>query len=157
MAQKVAVITDSIACLTRELVEQYGIRIVPINLYFGDKAYRDWVDITPAEAYELFLKDPDSFKTSGSNPREWLEACREASARDRQHSLYYSLLQAERESMMASWKLKSTSRMKSSQTFHRGGGFSDGYCRRGLCCPGGGAGGRGRARAWLRWLKPLRR
>jgi DegV family protein with EDD domain len=79
MAQKVAVITDSIACLTRELVAQYGIRIVPINLYFGDKTYRDWVDITPDEAYELFLKDPDAFRTSGSNPLEWMEACRDAS------------------------------------------------------------------------------
>jgi DegV family protein with EDD domain len=79
MAQKVAVITDSIACLTRELVAQYGIRIAPINLYFGDKTYRDWVDITPDEAYELFLKDPDAFKTSGSNPPEWMEACRAAS------------------------------------------------------------------------------
>ncbi|HUT97280.1 MAG TPA: DegV family protein [Dehalococcoidales bacterium] len=79
MHQKVAVITDSIACLTRELVEQYGIRIAPINLYFGEKTYRDWVDITPDEAYELFLKDPDEFKTSGSNPPEWMEACRAAS------------------------------------------------------------------------------
>jgi DegV family protein with EDD domain len=79
MAKKVAVITDSIACLTRELVEQYGIRIAPISLFFGEKTYRDWVDITPDEAYELFLKDPDAFKTSGSNPLEWMEACREAS------------------------------------------------------------------------------
>jgi DegV family protein with EDD domain len=79
MAKKVVIVTDSIACLTKELVEQYGIRIAPINLYFGDKVYRDWVDMTPDEAYELFLKAPDSFKTSGSNPWEWLEACREAS------------------------------------------------------------------------------
>ncbi|MCK4368791.1 MAG: DegV family protein [Dehalococcoidales bacterium] len=79
MKPKVAIITDSIACLTREHVEQYGIRIAPINLYFGDKVYKDWVDVTPDEAYELFLKDPDSFKTSGSNPWDWLEACREAS------------------------------------------------------------------------------
>ena len=79
MAPKVAVITDSVACLTKGLVEQYGIRIAPINLYFGDKVYRDWVDITPDEAYKLFLKDPDAFKTSGVNPSEWMEACREAS------------------------------------------------------------------------------
>jgi DegV family protein with EDD domain len=79
MAEKVAIVTDSVACLTRELVEQYGIRIAPINLYFGDRVYKDWVDITPDEAYELFLKDPDSFKTSGSNPWDWLEACRQAS------------------------------------------------------------------------------
>lgn len=79
MAPKIAVITDSMACLTRELVKQYGIRIAPISIYFGDKTYKDWVDITPDEAYELFLKDPDAFRTSGSNPLEWMEACREAS------------------------------------------------------------------------------
>jgi DegV family protein with EDD domain len=79
MADKVAIVTDSVACLTKELVEQYGIRIVPINFYFGDKVYKDWVDITPDEAYELFLKDPESFKTSGSNPGDWYKACREAS------------------------------------------------------------------------------
>lgn len=79
MSRKVAVITDSLACLTRELVEKYKIRIAPITLYFGSKSYRDGVDITPDEAYKLFLKDPDAFRTSGSNLTEWLEACRAAS------------------------------------------------------------------------------
>jgi len=32
------------------------------------------VDITPTEAYELFLKDPDSFKSSAPAPEECLEA-----------------------------------------------------------------------------------
>jgi len=74
---KVAVVTDSVACLTRELVERYGIKIVPANFYFGDKIYRDWVDITPSQAYELFLKDPSAFKTSGINPAHFLEAYRQ--------------------------------------------------------------------------------
>ena len=79
MDSEVAVVTDSISCLTRELVEQYGIGIVPISLYFRDRVYKDWVDITPTEAYEIFLKDPESFKTSGINPGDCLEAYREAS------------------------------------------------------------------------------
>jgi len=79
MAEKVAIVTDSVACLPRELVERYGIKILPINFYFGEKVYRDWVDITPDEAYELFLKDPDSFKTSSINPGDCLEAYRQAS------------------------------------------------------------------------------
>jgi len=66
----IAIIVDSIACLTREMVEQYGITVLPLNFYFGGKIYRDWVDITPSEAYELFLKDPDSFKTSSVSPGE---------------------------------------------------------------------------------------
>ena len=77
--QKVAIITDSLSCLTRELVEQYGIRIVPLNFYFGDKVYKDWVDITPDEAYELFLKDPEAFKSSSVLPADCLEAYRQAS------------------------------------------------------------------------------
>ena len=79
MADKVAIVTDSISCLTRELVAQYRIRIAPVSFSIGGKVYKDWVDITPDEAYELFLKDPDSFKASGGNPGEWYKACREAS------------------------------------------------------------------------------
>ena len=77
--QKVAVVTDSIACLTREFADQYNIGIIPINFYVEGKLYRDWVDITPSEAYELFLKDPDSFKTSAPTPDECLQAFRKAS------------------------------------------------------------------------------
>ena len=73
----VAVVVDSIACLTREMVEQYGVTVLPLNFYVGDRIYRDWVDVTPSEAYELFLKDPDSFKTSSVSPGECLEAYRE--------------------------------------------------------------------------------
>jgi DegV family protein with EDD domain len=80
---KVGVITDSIACLTRELVAEYGIRIVPLNFYFGDRVYRDWVDITPSEAYELFLKDPGSFHSAPPSTVEYLEAYREVGARTR--------------------------------------------------------------------------
>jgi len=76
--QKVAIVVDSIACLTREMVEQYGVTILPLNFYFEGKIYRDWVDITPSEAYELFLKGPDSFKTSSVSPGEAVEAYRAA-------------------------------------------------------------------------------
>ena len=79
MAQQVAIVTDSLACLTKELVEQYGIAIMPLNFYAGGKLYKDWVDITPSQAYELFLKDPDSFKTSAVSPDDCLKAYRQAS------------------------------------------------------------------------------
>ncbi len=78
---EVAIVTDSIACLTRELVEQYGIEIMPVNFYAGGKVYKDWVDVTTSEAYELFLKDPESFKTSAVSPEDCFEAYRKASKR----------------------------------------------------------------------------
>ena len=79
MVKKVAVVTDSIACLTRELVEQYGIEIIPLNFYAGEKLYKDGIDVTPSEAYELFLNDPESFKTSSASPGDCLQAYHNAS------------------------------------------------------------------------------
>jgi len=79
--QKVAVITDSISCLSLELAESYGIGIVPIRLLAQGKIYRDLVDMTPSQAYELFMQDPESFNTSPSSPGQFIEAYREASTR----------------------------------------------------------------------------
>jgi len=76
---KVAIITDSIACLTTELIEQYGIEIIPLNFYVNGKVYRDWIDVSPSEAYELFLRDPESFKTSAVSPGDCLRVYRETS------------------------------------------------------------------------------
>jgi DegV family protein with EDD domain len=64
-------------------VAQYDIEIIPINFYAGGHLYRDWVDITPSEAYELFLKDPESFKTSAASPEDCLQAFRNAHQRAR--------------------------------------------------------------------------
>jgi DegV family protein with EDD domain len=77
--RKVAVITDSVACLNRELAEKYQIEIIPINFFAGGKIYRDWVDVTPSEAYKLFLADPDSFNTSTASPLDCLAVFNKAS------------------------------------------------------------------------------
>lgn len=79
MAKNVAIVTDSISCLTKELIEGYNIGVVPIRLLSRGKVYRDSVDVTPSEAYEMFLQDPDNFSTSPSSPGHYLEAYQEAS------------------------------------------------------------------------------
>jgi DegV family protein with EDD domain len=71
---KVGIITDSIACLTSELASRYEIKIVPYSFHLNGKIYKDWVDITPSEAYELFLKDQKSFYTSPASPTDYLQA-----------------------------------------------------------------------------------
>lgn len=75
----IAIVTDSVACLTKELVEQYGIEIIPITILAGGKVYRDWLDISPSQAYELVLRDPNSFKTAPATPEECLEVIHNAS------------------------------------------------------------------------------
>ncbi|UCB43585.1 MAG: DegV family protein [Dehalococcoidales bacterium] len=74
-----AIVTDSIACLPKDLVERYHISVIPLNFYAGGKVYRDGVDITPSGAYKLFLDDPKAFKTSAASPADCIEAYREAS------------------------------------------------------------------------------
>ena len=78
---KIAIVADSIACLTREMVEQCGIRIVPAIILFEGKAYREYLDISPSEAYGLLEKDPVQFGTSAPSPADYLEAYHELSTR----------------------------------------------------------------------------
>ncbi len=79
MANRVGIVTDSMACLTRELVAQYKIEIVPIIISFRGKDYRDWIDLTPDQAYKLFLQDPEEFTTSPASPGRYLEVYRRVS------------------------------------------------------------------------------
>ena len=65
------------------MVDRYGIEILPLNFYASGKVYKDWVDVTPSQAYELFLKDPESFKTSAASPEDCLNAYRQASRQTR--------------------------------------------------------------------------
>lgn len=83
MANKVAVVTDSITCLSKQLVRRNGIRIVPATFSSRGKVYRDWVDVTPTEAYEMFLEDPESFATSAATPMGYIEAYRELGKKGR--------------------------------------------------------------------------
>ncbi len=77
---KIAIITDSVACLPQELTEQYHIHIVPAGtILFEGKAYRDWLDISPDEAYHMLESSPEHFSTSATSPTDFLEAYKEAS------------------------------------------------------------------------------
>ena len=76
---KVGIVTDSIACLPGELISQYDVHILPINLYINGKVYRDGVDVSPTEVYQLFLEDPEHFNTSAPSPAACLEIFREMS------------------------------------------------------------------------------
>ena len=78
---KVAIVADSIACLTTEMMEQYEIRLVAANILFDGQVYREYVDISPSEAYRLLEKDPERFTTSAPSPTDYLEAYRELSTR----------------------------------------------------------------------------
>ena len=79
--QKVAILADSIACLTTEMVKQYQLQIIPANIHFDGRIYRDGVNISSADAYRLLEKSPDYFASSPASVGEYMDAYREASAR----------------------------------------------------------------------------
>ena len=75
--KKVVVLTDSIACIPKNMAQQYGIGIIPLNFLANGRIYRDGIDVTPSEAYQIFLQDPQAFKTSASSPGDFLQAYRD--------------------------------------------------------------------------------
>ncbi len=79
--KKVAIVTDTTACVPRELVDRYDIEIVPVQLIVGDKAYRDGIDITPTEFYSLLRQSKKLPTTSSSAPEPYLKAYQNASKR----------------------------------------------------------------------------
>lgn len=49
--RKIAIITDSGTDVPQELIERYGVYVLPLIVQYSDKAYRDGVDITPEDVY----------------------------------------------------------------------------------------------------------
>ena len=79
--KQVAIVTDTTACIPQEQVERYGIKVVPMTIIFGDKVYRDGIDISPTEFYTLLRKAEKLPTTSHPSPDHFLDAYREASRR----------------------------------------------------------------------------
>jgi DegV family protein with EDD domain len=74
-----AIIADSIACIPKEQVDAYHIRIVPVNIFFNGHIYRDYIDLSSAKAYELLEKAPEFWKSSAASPEDYLDVYRELS------------------------------------------------------------------------------
>ena len=77
--KKVAVVTDTTACVPQEQVRKYDIEVVPVQLIFGDKSYRDGLDISPTEFYSQLRNSRETPTTSSSAPEPYLKAFENAS------------------------------------------------------------------------------
>ena len=49
MTNKVAIVTDTTACIPMEITAQYGIITVPVIMVFGDESYKNGIDMTTSE------------------------------------------------------------------------------------------------------------
>lgn len=69
----VRVVTDSTCDIPDQLAEELGITVVPVYVIFGDKAYRDRVDIGEDEFYDKLIHDSVHPTTSVPSPKDFAE------------------------------------------------------------------------------------
>ena len=67
MIQKTIIAADSTCDLSRELIEAYGIHIIPLGVTLGETQYTDGVDIDPDFIYAHYEKTGQLPKTSAVN------------------------------------------------------------------------------------------
>jgi DegV family protein with EDD domain len=77
--RKVAIVTDTTACVPPEPVARYDIEVVPVQLIIEDRSYRDGIDISPADFYARLRQAPKIPTTSSSAPEPYLAAYQKAS------------------------------------------------------------------------------
>lgn len=67
MSKKVIIASDSTCDLSPELIERYGVKILPLGVTLGEKNYTDGVDVDPDMIYEHYEKTGELPKTAAVN------------------------------------------------------------------------------------------
>lgn len=67
MNKKVLIVSDSTSDLSAEIIERYGIKILPLGVSLGEKLFSDGVDITPEDIYYHYEMTGELPKTSAVN------------------------------------------------------------------------------------------
>jgi DegV family protein with EDD domain len=76
---RVAIITDTTACIPHDLVKKYAIELVPVSIIIENRVYRDCIDISPTEFYSLVKQVKNIPTTSHPSPEVFLQAYHRAS------------------------------------------------------------------------------
>lgn len=58
--EKIALLVDSGTDVPKEIMEQYGIYMVPLQIIYKERTYTDKIDITPEEVYARFSEEVPS-------------------------------------------------------------------------------------------------
>jgi DegV family protein with EDD domain len=77
--KKVAIVTDSACCLPPELITKHDIHVVPLNIIYQGRTYRDKTDISQAEIYRIMRARKDLPTTSVPSSEDFLEVYQELS------------------------------------------------------------------------------
>ncbi|MBC7765477.1 MAG: DegV family protein, partial [Hyphomonadaceae bacterium] len=73
----IKLITDSTSDIMKAVAEQWGIRVLPLTVHFGDKSYADGVELASTDFFDM-LKQSDVFPTTSQiSPAAFEQAFRE--------------------------------------------------------------------------------
>ncbi len=75
----VRIVTDSTADLSPQLVKELGISVVPVYVRFGDKSYKDGIEIGYDELYDKLINSPIHPSTSQPTPADFAQVYQELS------------------------------------------------------------------------------
>nr|WP_319489821.1 DegV family protein [uncultured Caproiciproducens sp.] len=68
MQRKVKIVADSTCDLNAQMLERYGIEVIPLNVNLGDKSYLDGVNIHTPDLFEYYNKTGRLPTTSAPTP-----------------------------------------------------------------------------------------
>lgn len=74
---KIKIVTDSSSDLSPQLKEQFGIKAVPLKIFFGDEMYLDGVNLNPTQFYEKMIKSKNMPTTSQPSPGDFVQVYKE--------------------------------------------------------------------------------
>lgn len=75
----VKIVTDSTSDLSPRLAQELGITVVPVYVRFGEKVYRDGVDIGHDELYQKLVESPTHPATSQPSPADFADVYKKLS------------------------------------------------------------------------------
>ncbi len=83
MDRRIVIVTDSTANLPPELVKQFDIPIIPLNIHWGGQDYLDGVTLNSDEFYQWLGNRPETPTTSQPSVGRFIEFFKEVAARYR--------------------------------------------------------------------------
>lgn len=74
MLEKIKIITDSTADLSKDVYEKYDIEVLPLLINFGEESYLDGVEINPDKVFERIEREDVLPTTAQVTPNRFLES-----------------------------------------------------------------------------------
>lgn len=68
------IVCDSTCDLEPTWLEEQGVRMVPLTVFFGEQSYRDWIDLTPDAFYAKLATSSVLPRTSQPSPTQFTDA-----------------------------------------------------------------------------------